>query len=56
MTARSTGQTSKAAAETWAFEQLKKGFIVTEKNINFGRYAQDWWVWDKCPYTKARRV
>ncbi len=25
MTARSTGQTSKAAAETWAYDQLQKG-------------------------------
>jgi hypothetical protein len=45
--ARSTGQTSKTAAETWAYEQLKKGIIVTEKNITFAKYAQDWWTWDK---------
>jgi hypothetical protein len=56
MTTRSTGQTGKAAAETWAFEQLKKGLIVTEKNITFGKYAEDWWIRDRCFYTRARRV
>jgi hypothetical protein len=34
--ARSTGQTSKTAAEEWAYAQLQKGIIVTEKNITFG--------------------
>jgi len=33
MTARSTGQTSKAAAETWSYEQLKHGIISTEKTL-----------------------
>jgi len=33
MTAQSTGQTSKAAAETWAIDQLKKGLITTNENI-----------------------
>lgn len=56
LTARSTGQTTKSAAETWAFEQLKKGYIVTEKNITFGKFAEDWWVWGKCPYTEAKKA
>jgi integrase len=51
---RSTGQTSKAAAETWAFEQLKRGLISSPKNITFGKYAEDWWIWDKCPYIKGK--
>jgi hypothetical protein len=42
--AKSTGQTSKAAAESWAYEQLKNGQIVTKKNITFGQYALEWWV------------
>ena len=48
LTAKSTGQTSKAAAEAWAYEQLKNGRIITRKNITFGQYANDWWLWDKC--------
>lgn len=54
LTARSTGQNSKAAAETWAYEQLKKGIIVTEKNITFGKYAENWWNWNKCQYVKGK--
>jgi integrase len=55
MTARSTGQTSKAAAENWSFEQLKRGVIPTEKNITFGKFAGNFWIWDKCTYVKNRR-
>jgi hypothetical protein len=54
LTAKSTGQTSKAAAEAWAYEQLKNGRIITKKNITFAQYAQDWWVWDRCLYIKSR--
>lgn len=54
ITARSTGQTSKSAAETWAYEQLKRGIIASQKNITFGQYAQDWWIWDKCYYVKGK--
>ena len=54
LTARSTGHASKAAAETWSFEQLKKGIIATEKNITFGKYAENWWIWGKCQYVKGK--
>ena len=54
MTAMSTGQTSKAAAETWAVEQIKRGLITTQRNITFGQYAQDWWIWGKCSYIQGR--
>jgi len=54
LTAISSGQTSRAAAEVWAHEQLKKGIITTEKNITFGKYTQDWWLWDRCPYIQSR--
>ena len=54
MTARSTGQTSKAAAETWAYEQLKKGVISTEKNISLGKFAENFWIWGKCHYIRSR--
>lgn len=54
LTARSTGQTSKAAAETWAFEELRKGLIATKKNITFKQFAQDWWIWEKCQYVKGK--
>ena len=51
---RSTGQTSKSAAESWAHEQLKKGVIPTEKNISFGKFVESFWIWGKCHYVKIR--
>jgi len=54
MTARSSGQTNKGAAENWAIELLRKGIILSEKNITFVQYAQDWWIWEKCQYVKGR--
>lgn len=51
---RSTGQTSKSAAEAWAIEQLKKGVISSDKNVTFGKYAESWWIWDECPYVKSK--
>ena len=53
-TAISTGQTSKAAAENWAIEQMNKGFIVKKRNVTLVQYAKDWWIWGKCKYTKSK--
>jgi len=54
MTARSSGQTTKGAAETWAWAQLKEGVVTAGKNVSFGQYAEDWWVYDKCPYVQGK--
>ncbi len=51
---RSSGQTSRAAAETRAHEQLKKGLISPMKDVTFGKYAEQWWVYDKCPYIQGK--
>jgi len=40
LTARSTGKTSKAAAENWAYEQLNRGIITTEKKIIFEKFVE----------------
>jgi hypothetical protein len=56
VTARSSGQSTKSAAETWAYEQLKRGLISTGKDITFGKYAEDWWVWGKCRYLKSQQA
>ena len=53
---RSTGQRSKSAADTWAFEQLKKGLISIKKNITFDQYAADWWIYDRCPYIQGNKA
>ncbi len=54
MIARSTGQTSKSAAEAWAIEKIRRGVIISDKNITFEKYAENWWIWDKCTYVKHR--
>ncbi len=51
---RSTGQTSKGAAINWLNEQVQKGNIVAGNNLTFGKYASNWWIWDKCNYIKAK--
>ena len=45
MTARSTQQTSKAAAENWALDQAKRGLSGTKSRMTFAQYAEDWWLW-----------
>jgi integrase len=54
LTAITTGQTTKSAAENWAYEQLKKDLIVIKRNLSFSQYAKDWWLWDKCKYIKSK--
>lgn len=29
--------------------------LALQTGITFGEYAQNWWLWDKCPYVIARR-
>jgi integrase len=54
LTAVSSGQTSKSAAEVWAYEKLKEGSIKSLKDPMFSIFAQNWFVWGKCPYLKKR--
>jgi len=54
LNAKSTGQTSKAAAEVWAQEQLRKGLITPQKDITFGKYAEHWWDYNRCPYIQGK--
>jgi len=56
LTAKSSGKSSKAAAQNWAYEQLKNGTISLEKDITFGKYYETecWWDWEKCEYIRRR--
>ena len=54
LSAKSTGQISKAAAENWARDQLEKGLVFIKSSRLFSDYAQNWWIWDKCEYIKRR--
>ena len=47
---RSTGQTSRAAAENFVAELLKADRLHEPADMTFGSFAQDWWVWDRCDY------
>lgn len=51
---RSSGQSSKSAAEVWAIEQLAKGIIPTKANLTFSRYAEPWFIWGKCEYIQRK--
>ena len=50
----STGQPTKSAAETWVIEKLKKGGISSKSNVPFSRYAENWWIWNKCSYLQRK--
>ena len=50
----SSGKRSKQAAEVWATEQPRKGFLTSRSNMTFGPYAEDWWVWEKCAYVAKK--
>jgi len=54
LTARSSGQTSRAAVETWAVEQLKRGLVVQNRRITFEQFAKNWWIWDRCDYIRGQ--
>ena len=51
---RSTGETSKTLARRYCLKLLKKGKLIPEKEMLFSAYAENWWVWDKCDYVKAK--
>jgi len=56
MTAVSSGQTSRAAAETWALSQIEKGKVPAASvgNITLAQFSANWFVWGKCDYIKRR--
>ncbi len=43
--AKSTGQTSRGAAERWCFEYLKTGNIVRRENVTLAEYSKDF-TWE----------
>ena len=55
-TARSTGQTSKGAARVYCNKLYKEDALVPNRgsNLVFAKYAENWWIWEKCEYVKFR--
>lgn len=54
MTAVSTGESSKAAAEAWAYKALEDGSYNKNNYLTFEDYSQGWWNPDICEYCKDR--
>ncbi|MBE3064946.1 MAG: hypothetical protein IMZ69_08000, partial [Spirochaetes bacterium] len=54
LSALSTGETSKAAAQTWAVEYLRRG--GSRQNQTFAQYAEErhWWEWGACLYCQGK--
>lgn len=57
-TARSTGQTSRGAAEGWAVKQLREGKVVTRTSMTLSQWVEraQWWEPGKCRYMKRREA
>lgn len=51
---RSTGQTTKTAAEAYCNELDRRGLLIPGEVKTFLDYAENWWIWDKCDYIKDR--
>lgn len=55
MTAVSSGKTTRAEAERWAYNKLKDGYVPSVKEPKFKVYAQNWFIWDRCDYLLRKR-
>ena len=53
---RSTGETSKTKAANYCNRLIKEGRLLPTKEITFAKYAENWWLWDKCNYIRNRRL
>jgi hypothetical protein len=52
---RSTGQQTITAAKNYVENLLKKNTLLTEGGLTFGKFSENWFLWDKCSYVKNRR-
>lgn len=53
-TARSTGKTTKSAAERYCMGLLKEGRLIPRKETRFKDYTIDWWDYDRCAYIQRK--
>ena len=56
LTPQSTGKTNRGDAVAWAMEQFSSGNITKHKDIRFGDFTKDWFVWDTCDYLRRKRA
>ena len=52
---RSTGQQTITAARTYVENLLKRNTLLTKGELTFGKFSENWFLWDKCSYVKNRR-
>lgn len=53
--AKSTGQTSRVKAESWAINYLHSGGVVVKENITFAEYSKGFFEWDG-PWATDKKV
>ena len=51
---RSTGQQTITAARTYVENLLKRNTLLTKGELTFGKFSENWFLWDKCSYVKDR--
>ena len=54
-TAKSSGETTKTAAEAWAINYLKTGQVVLKENIPFLNFSKDFFS-SESPYIKQSAI
>jgi len=52
----STGETSRGAAESWAYSYMRKGNIPTHRGFTFAKFARNWWIPGKCDYLREQEA
>jgi len=55
MTAVSSGKTTRAEAERWAFDQINREVDNPSPGQKFRDYARTWFLWDQCEYLHRKR-
>ena len=55
MTAVSSGKTTRAEAEQWAYQRLQESGLTANQNVRFAAYAADWFIWERCRYLERKR-
>ena len=51
---RGIGQTQKALALQYVLELIKSGRLNSPHEQTLGTYAENWWLWGKCPYLTSQ--
>ena len=50
----STGKTTQTVAEAFCDNLIAEGTLTRTKDVTFEKYAENWWIWDKCDYLKRK--